>query len=285
MLSSLSSGVSGLENFQEQMDVIGNNIANINTTGFKSATGNLVDSFSNTLQAATASSTTNTTAANPIQIGTGVTTASITNDWTTGQTNSTPDYPSNLAITGPGFFIVQDPNNATAQYATQDGSFTINKSGFLVSNTGMEVVGYNDGPTLSKIGPIQINTANSTSTAAMTGFTIGASGIITVTQADGTTFNCGQVLLQNYTNPQALTSVGNNLYSNLAAGGGLATMSTPGNTATGVGAIQSNALELSNVNLSDQMANLIIAQRGFEANSKIVTTSDELLQDVVNMKH
>jgi flagellar hook protein FlgE len=79
-----------------------------------------------------------------------------------------------------------------------------------------------------------------------------------------------------------LINVGNNLYSNIAAAGGLAAPTTPGSSS--LGTIQSGALELSNVNLSAQMASLITAQRAFEANSKIITTSDELLQDVVNMK-
>jgi flagellar hook protein FlgE len=107
MLNALSSAVSGLDAYQEQMDIIGNNIANLNTTGFKSATGNLVDAFSDTLQAATAANTT-TNATNAVQIGTGVTTASITNDWSQGAINST-GVSSDLAINGNGFFVVQDP--------------------------------------------------------------------------------------------------------------------------------------------------------------------------------
>jgi flagellar hook protein FlgE len=116
----------------------------------------------------------------------------------------------------------------------------------------------------------------------MTSYTINSQGVITVNQADGTSFTRGQILLQNFVNPQALSSVGNNLYSNMANAGPLAAMATPGSS--GLGTIQSGALELSNVDLSAQMANLITAQRGFEANSKMITTSDELLQDVVNMK-
>jgi flagellar hook protein FlgE len=279
MLTSLSSAVSGLDAFQQQMDIIGNNIANLNTTGFKSADGNLVDSFSNTLQAATASTTTSP-GTNPIQIGTGVTTASVTNDWSPGVINPT-GIASNLAINGNGFFVVQDPTTST-QYVTQDGNFSLNASGYLVTATGMEVVGTPAGGSTTN-GPIQISTKNASGNA-MTGYTISAQGLITVTYSDLTTASSGQIMLQNFTNPQALTSVGNNLYSNMAAAGQTA-LSAPGSTATGVGTIQSGALELSNVNLSAQMANLIIAQRGFEANSKIVTTSDELLQDVVNMKH
>src|SRR5208282_2004769 len=127
MLTSLSSAVSGLDAFQQQMDIIGNNIANLNTTGFKSATGNLADSFSNTLQAATASTSSSNPGTNPMQIGTGVNTISITNDWAQGTINPT-GVSSNLAINGNGFFVVQDPSS-TAQYATQDGTFTLNNNG------------------------------------------------------------------------------------------------------------------------------------------------------------
>jgi flagellar hook protein FlgE len=285
MLTSLSSAVSGLDAFQQQMDIIGNNIANLNTTGFKSANSNLADSFSNTLQAATIGSTTNP-GTNAMQIGTGVTTASITNDWTQGTINPT-GVTSNLAINGNGFFVVQDPTSL-AQYVTQDGSFTVNASGNLVTATGMEVLGYNTSSngtvSTGTTGPLSINISGSTSTAAMTGYTINSQGIITVTQADGTTSSCGQILLQNFTNPQGLTKVGNDLYS-VQVGAGALAMDTPGSATTGVGTIQSSALEMSNVDLSSQMANLIIAQRGFEANSKIITTSDELLQDIVNLKH
>jgi flagellar hook protein FlgE len=89
-------------------------------------------------------------------------------------------------------------------------------------------------------------------------------------------------MLQNFTDPQALTSVGNNLYSNMANAGPLTAAGAPGSG--NLGTIQAGALELSNVDLSAQMADLIVAQRAFEANSKMITTSDEVLQDVVNMK-
>jgi flagellar hook protein FlgE len=264
------------------MDIIGNNIANLNTTGFKSATGNLVDSFSDTLQAATAA-TGNDNATDAMQIGTGVTTASITNDWSAGSINST-GVVSNLAINGNGFFVVQDPTTG-AQYVTQDGTFTLNTNGYLVDATGMEVQGYSNSG-LSTTGPIQINTTGMPSTsnpnASMTSYAINNQGVITVNLSDGTSFARGQVLLQNLGDPQALTSVGNNLYSNWTNAAPLAAAGAPGSGS--LGTITSGALELSNVDLSAQMADLIVAQRAFEANSKIITTADELLQDVVNMK-
>jgi len=283
MFTALSSAVSGLDAYQEQMDIIGNNIANLNTTGFKSGTGNLVDSFSNTLQAAT-SATGNDNSTDPMQIGTGVMTGSVTNDWSEGALNST-GVASNLAINGNGFFVVQDPNNGNAQYLTQDGTFTMNVNGNLVNSAGMQLVGYTS-PTLSGTpGAIQINATGidtSNPLATMTGYTINSQGIITVNMSDGTSWARGQVLLQTVANPQAMTSVGNNLYSNWNNAGPLTVAAAPGSGS--LGTIQSGALELSNVDLSAQMADLILAQRAFEANSKMVTTSDEMLETAVNMK-
>jgi flagellar hook protein FlgE len=272
MLTALSSAVSGLNAYQEQMDIIGNNIANLNTTGFKSATGNLVDSFSNTLESATATT-------DGIQTGTGVTTASVTNDWSNGSINST-GVSSDLAIyNGNGFFVVQDPSTKS-QYVTQDGTFSLNSQGYLMTATGQYVLGTNASGTAGQ--PIIINPPNLAVGVTMASYTINAQGVVTANLSDGTTVGCGQLTLQNFTNPQALSNVGGNLYSFNSNAGPLATAATPGTG--GLGSIQSGALEVSNVDLSAQMADLIVAQRAFEANSKIVTTCDELLQDVVNLK-
>jgi flagellar hook protein FlgE len=285
MSTSLNTAVSGLDAYQEQMDIIGNNIANINTVGFKSATGNLANSFSDTLQAATAQAG-NDNATDAMQIGTGVMTGSITNDWSPGGINTT-NNPSNLYINGNGFFMVQDPVTG-AQYATQDGTFQVNPSGYLVqSTTGMEVLGYATSALSGTAAPIKIDATGYTGndpTAVMTGFTINAQGIVTVNMSDGTSFQRAQVLLNNFTDPQALVSVGSNLYTNMGSAGGLTAPIAAGSGSLVNTSIVSGALELSNVDLSSQMADLIVAQRAFEANSKIVTTSDEMLETVVNMK-
>ncbi len=102
MLTSLSTAVSGLDCFQQDMDVIGNNIANINTNGFKAGVVNLADSFSDTLQSAVS----------PVQIGTGVYDQAITSNWTQGAVNNT-GVNTDLAISGNGFFVVQDPTSGT----------------------------------------------------------------------------------------------------------------------------------------------------------------------------
>ena len=275
MLSSLSSGVSGLESFQQQMDVIGNNIANINTVGFKAGTVDFADSLSNTLQGAS-----QTAAAE--QVGTGVQIGAIDNNWNQGAIAST-GVASQLAVNGNGFFEVQDPTNAASIFATRDGQFQVNSAGYLVTASGYYVLGTNNitGATNS---PIPISTDPSKAgTVNMLSYTIDATGNVNVSQSDGTTFVSGEVMLTNVTNPQELVSQGNNLYSNLAAAGG-GTLAAPDSAGSGLGQIDGSSLESSNVDLSSEMANLITAQQAFDANSKMISTSNEVLQTVVNMK-
>src|SRR5580658_2917314 len=165
MSTALYSAVSGLDAYQEQMDIIGNNIANINTVGFKTATGNLADSFSNTLQVATDAVTgTAVNGTNAMQVGTGVYTGSITNDWSQGGINST-GVNTDLYINGNGFFVLGNSTAATTpNYVSQDGTFTINSQGYLVqANTGMYVMGANTaGTPPTGLGAIKIDTAGYT---------------------------------------------------------------------------------------------------------------------------
>jgi flagellar hook protein FlgE len=279
MLSSLSSGVTGLESFQQDLDVIGNNIANINTTAFKASTVSFSDAFSNTLQGASA-----TTPA--IQVGTGVQIASIDNNWSEGGLSNT-GVASNLAVSGDGngFFTVEDPQT-NAQYVTRDGTFSVNPSGNLVTSNGFYVMGYTaaSGALTTTVGPIVVKSP--TATNPMASYTIDSSGTITMTLSDGTTAAAGQVLLQGFAEPQMLVSQGNNLYNNQAAAGPTVTTTSIGGVpgTLSLGTLQSGALESSNVDLSNEMANLITAQQAFDANSKIITTTNEVLQTLVNMK-
>ncbi len=280
MFSSLTTGISGLVNFQEQMDVIGNNIANVDTPGYKAQRTELADAFSDTLQVATAA-TGSTSGSTTIQIGTGVTTTAVTSDWANGAPTST-GVSSDLAIAnGNGFFVVRDAST-NQQFVTQAGNFQVNTQGYLVTPTGQRVQGMSNPPALSTVGDIKVSADPATSNTVVS-YSIDSSGKVNVVQSDGTTYVSGQIGLNSYSNPQALVSEGNNLYSNMAAAGPLsATIGLPGNS--GLGSIQSGALEASNVDLSNEMSNLILAQRSFEANSKIITTSDEMLQTLVNLK-
>jgi flagellar hook protein FlgE len=275
MLASLSTGVSGLDSYQEEMNVIGNNIANLNTTAFKAAEVNFSDALSNTLEGANA-----TTPAE--QVGTGVDITGISNNWNQGALENT-GVTSNLAVsgTGNGFFIVENPQTPTDQYVTQDGTFQVSPGGNLQTSTGYNVVGYQG--TTTTIGPITI-TPPAGSTATVSSYTVSAQGVITMTLSDGTTAQAGQVLLQSFQAPQMLVSAGDNLYSNQANAGPTVTGTGGVPGSNGLGTIQSGALEASNVDLSNEMANLITAQQAFDANSKMITTSSEVLQTVVQMK-
>jgi flagellar hook protein FlgE len=156
----------------------------------------------------------------------------------------------------------------------------VNPSGYLVTSGGDYVQGYTGGSTT--LGNVQVTSNPANSALSMSSFTIDSQGHINVTQSDGSTYLSGQVLLQNVQDPQMLTNEGNNLFSNFQAAGANAALGAPGSN--GLGTIQSGALEASNVDLSTEMANLITAQRAFEASSKMITTSNEVLQTVVNMK-
>jgi flagellar hook protein FlgE len=274
MLRSLNSGVSAMQQFQQEMDVIGDNIANVNTTGYKDARVDFADALSQNLQM--------TGSGGATQVGTGVTTGSISNQFTQGPINVTGGE-NDLAISGNGFFLVKDSVSG-ATYATRAGDFQVDSSGYLVTSTGMRVQGYSDAA-LTTIGDIQIdnnNGANPPPTAAVQSWTFGTNGTINVTLSDGTTFTRGQVLLQNFTSPQSLIKQGDNLYSNLSAAGELAQPGVP--NSNGLGYIKGQALESSNVDLATEFSTMITAQRAFEAGSKIITTSDEMLQTLVNLK-
>jgi flagellar hook protein FlgE len=273
MLLSMDSGVSALDQFQQDLDVIGNNIANVDTVGFKSANVEFADALSQTIGASAAGSE---------QIGTGVVTSSITDAFTQGSITNT-GVASNLAINGNGFFVVKDPSSGE-EYVTRDGDFTVNTSGNLVTSNGMLVQGYTAAGSTT-VGNIQVSNANAPAgdTSAVQSYTINSDGTVSILLADGTQFSGGQIVLQNFTSPTQLISVGDNLYNGLTNAGPLTAPVAPGSN--GLGSLVAGSLEMSNVDLASQLTDLITAQRGFEANAQTVTTSNEILQDLVNLKH
>jgi len=274
MFSSLNTAVSALQQFQDDISLIGNNMANVNTTGFKDGIMNFADTLNQVI--GLGGTTTE-------QIGSGVTTDSITSNFTQGTISQT-GINSDLAVSGSGFFVVKDPSSG-AEYVTRAGDFQVDANGYLVTANGMRVQGYSDSG-LTTLGDIQINATGAPATAApgatVQSYTIGQNGDLTLTLSDGTTFVRGQVLLQNFQAPNALQNQGNNLYSMTTAAGGLAQPVAAGTN--GLGTIDSGALEGSNVDLTTEMTNLIAAERAFESNAKVITTSDEVLQDLVNLK-
>ena len=325
LIGSLGSGVSALDAFSEGMDVIGNNIANVDTTGFKASTVNYADGFSELLQAPSPAPSSTTSGTNAMQVGEGVTVESINQNFTQGSLNAT-GTPTDLAITGNGFFIVQDSSNQE-NYATRAGNFTEDSNGYLVTSGGMQLQGLTGGtPTFTAtvvngqlsyamnsstppttVGSIQLTSnasvaagtiTNSTGGAftdaqvdagapQVTGFSVDGTGNVNLELSNGSDFTVGTVLLQNFQNPNALVSVAGNLYTGLATAqpiGGLtltAANNTPGQS--GTGQITQGSLEVSNVDLSTEMANLVTVQNSFEAGSRIITTSNTMLGDLVQM--
>jgi flagellar hook protein FlgE len=210
-----------------------------------------------------------------------VLTDSITNDFTQGSITST-GVQTDMAVNGNGFFLVKDPSSGQ-QYVTRDGEFTVDNNGNLVTSNGMRVQGYSDSG-LTTQGDIKVDNTGAPGgdTSAMQSYTFGSDGTLTVQLADGTQFTRGQVLLQNFSNPDQLLKVGNNLYSGLTAAGPLAAPVAP--SSNGLGSLVTGSVEMSNVDLAGQLTSLITVQRAFEANTKVITTSDEILQDLVNLK-
>src|SRR5258706_10611490 len=288
MLSSLNSGVAGLRNFQAKLDVIGNNIANSNTIAYKSARANFADTFSQTLQGGSK-------AGGALQVGSGVQVSSIKNNFTSGGYQNT-GIESNLYVDGnDGFFVVKDADGA--EFATRAGDFVVDKQGYLVTNEGYRVQGFSDqvakDGAMTTRGDIRIFDDPATrpvvprvATATAAGFKINTDGRVRMRLDDGTEYDSGQVLLQKFEDVNLLEKQGNNLFSNLREagpiGGDALTSTQPGTN--GTGSLKAAAIEMSNVDLAGEFADLITTQRGFQANARIITTSDEMLQEVVNLK-
>ena len=140
-------GSDGIQNFQQDMDVIGNNIANVNTTAFKSARVDFADAFSETLRGSAGANGTSSGVAS-VQIGSGVTTSAIRNIYTQGGLVGT-GVVTDLGVSGDGFFIVRDPVNG-AQFATRAGTFRLDANGYLTNDIGLHVQGFSDGASTTR---------------------------------------------------------------------------------------------------------------------------------------
>jgi flagellar hook protein FlgE len=287
LIGTMGSGVSALRTFMKGLEVIGNNIANVNTTGFKASSAKYADSFSNILQRS-APSGTNTTNTPSTGVGTGVTLAGVSTNFNQGSLAST-GRDTDLGISGSGFFHVKNSVDGT-EYATRSGNFRWSDQGFLVNPQGLRVQGLT-GAGLAAVGDIEL--ATPPAGTQRQSVSIDKSGNVIEFYSDGTSATTNQVLLQAFTDPSALTNEGNNLYSSLISAGPIGaaagssdlqvgTVNAPGEN--GLGTIQSGTLELSNVDLTDQFANLITTQRSFQAGSRLVTVSDTVLEDIVNLK-
>jgi flagellar hook protein FlgE len=325
MLRSMYSGISGLKNFQTKLDVIGNNISNVNTYGFKKERTVFKDLISQTSAGASGPSPTRG-GVNAIQVGLGSQLAAIDTIHTSGSMQST-GRTLDLGINGEGFFMVADSaefepgaddevdiaTGFTNTSYTRAGNFYMDRNGYVVNADGKYLVGFanegidqydaiddpaaavsnfddekeatiadveagtnilEDGALPDGATPIRIpTTAQSMS--------ISQDGTVSFVDSAGKLQYAGTIILAKFANASGLEKTGSNYFQvTQNSGEPYAQLGT----VDGMGSINSGFVEMSNVDLSEEFTEMIVAQRGFQANSRIITTSDEILQELVNLK-
>ncbi|SDG98073.1 flagellar hook protein FlgE [Alteribacillus persepolensis] len=263
MLRSMYSGISGMKNFQQKLDVTGNNIANVNTFGFKKGRATFKDMVSQQIAGATAPTDVRG-GVNPRQIGLGTQLGTIDTIHTQGSLQNT-NRELDLGISGDGFFQVADEDDQT--FYTRAGNFYLDEEGNIVNGDGFYLVG-EDGDVPLSI-PIEAES-----------FSIGENGQISYIE-DGDLEEGSQIALAQFDNPEGLEKAGDNLYQ-ASANSGEPAEELPGEG--GAGILVPGTLEMSNVDLSEEFTEMIVAQRGFQANTRGITTADEVLQELMNLK-
>jgi flagellar hook protein FlgE len=328
MMKSLSSAVSGLEAQQTAMNVIGNNIANVNTTGFRSSTANFEDLYYQTLNAGNSE-------VNPSQVGYGSQVSGVTKNMTSAGATQT-DNPTDLYIDGKGYFAVNTQvatdGTATGQtYYTRVGHLSVDSNGFLVDGNGNYVMSAavdssdgtvtstnavelgnsttpmylipNDGSAAIEINGTTDSTVPSVAASDLSNIAIGSDGTITAT-ANGVTGTIAtdstgidattgevtdpeRIVLANFVNESGLTEAGNNYYTASQSSGAPSLTVAGSNSAAGTTnstVLRSDALEMSNVDLASEFTNMIITERGFQANARVITVSDSMLDELLSLK-
>ena len=265
MLRSMYSGISGLKNFQTKLDVIGNNISNVNTYGFKKSRVTFKDMISQNVAGASAPSAEfGRGGVNPKQVGLGSQIAAIDTVHTGGNLQSTGRL-LDLAISGDGYFVLQNEDASNTSF-TRAGNFYLDLDGNLVNSDGLYVMSTDE-------GRITIDPENSKD------ISISTDGTVSFINLDGATETAGTIQLAKFANTAGLQKAGNNLFVETTNSG--APIYEARDT---LGTIESSMLEMSNVDLSEEFTEMIVAQRAFQANTRIITTSDEVLQELVNLK-
>ncbi len=261
MIRGLFTAASGMTGQQFLIDTIANNLANVNTNGFKKVRADFQDLLYQTIKPAGSSTDQNTRVPSGIQVGHGSRVADTQRIFSQGNFKLT-ENPLDLVIEGDGFFRVQLADGSDVY--TRDGSFTLDENGQIVTSDG-----YLLQPAL-------------TIPEDATDISVGRDGTVSVKIAGSTdTQEVGQILLTDFINPPGLKAVGQNLFTETTASGP-PIESTPGQD--GLGQIANGFLESSNVSVVEEMVQLIIGQRAYEINSKVVQTCDEMLQTANNVR-
>lgn len=260
MIRALWTAASGMEAQQLNIDVIANNLANVNTAGFKRSRADFQELLYKTLQ--TPGNSSSATSENPTgaQIGLGVKPVAVQKLFSQGDYQQTENQ-LDVAIEGDGFFQILQPNGEIAY--TRSGSFKKDREGQFVTSDGY---------------PMEPSISISEDALSVT---IGSDGTVSTVEAGSDTSNVvGQIELAKFLNPAGLKSIGRNLYVPTTASGDVVT-GIPGQT--GFGTLNQGYIEMSNVNVVEEMVNMIIAQRAYETNSKAIAAADEMLKQANNI--
>ena len=308
MIRSMFAAVSGLRTHQNRMDVISNNIANVNTYGFKAGRATFKESIYQNMYASSEGNNV-MGGQNPSQIGYGSQIGSIAVNHTPGNYEPT-GFGTDCMINGNGYFLVgpkvnendtegvgNDGESLPALKLTRVGAFTVDGDGYLVDENRNVVYGfYVNEPapgtadlTLGEtLAPIRVPAAEDiegededAELANLSQIAIDANGIISGISSDGTVYKFGQLAVCNVPNPNALEKIGDSYYQ-IRNNTGEVKAFKPGEGTTGT--LITGGLEMSTTNLATEISNMIITQRGFQANSKMITVSDEMLQELISMK-
>jgi flagellar basal-body rod protein FlgG len=251
----------GMEAQKTNIDVIAHNLANVNTNGFKKSRADFQDLLYQGIKFAGAESADGNEIPTGIQLGLGVKTAAVQKLFKQGDFVST-DNPLDMVIEGDGFFQITMPEGDIGY--TRAGSFKIDSSGRLVNSDGY---------------PMEPEITFPSDTLEVT---VSSDGTVSVLQPGSpTSTSVGQIELAQFINPGGLKALGKNLFTMSGSSGDAAT-GNPGSD--GLGTINQGMIELSNVNIVEEMVNMIVSQRAYELNSKVITTSDEMLRMANSLK-
>lgn len=292
MLKSLYSGVTGMKNIQTKMDVISNNIANVNTTAFKTGRVRFEDMISQTNARAQGGT-------NAQQVGLGVQVGSIDTVMSGGSLQST-GRPLDFGIeNGDNSFFTVKQDNQT--FYTRDGGFYTDYDGNLVTSGGLQIMGYSDiknesdpnagnsedDSSDSALKPLKIyekltiGEGDNKKVVELQDYAIDKNGFIVGTYSDGNSYGLGRMALTNFSNPDGLEKSGGNLYI-ATANSGEPQLGAP--SEAGFGSVRSGFLEMSNVDLANEFTEMIVTSRAYQANSRSITTSDTMLEELINLK-
>jgi flagellar basal-body rod protein FlgG len=259
-MRALFTAATGMEAQQLRIDAIANNLANVNTTGFKKWRPEFQDMFYEVLQAAGATGADGSTLPTGVQIGHGVRNASVTRIFSQGDRVST-QQPLDLAIDGDGFFQVQKTGGETLY--TRDGAFKRDRDGNMVNSAGQLLIPNVQIPedaldiTILPDGTISVQLAGQIAPSEV-----------------------GQLELARFANPSGMRALGGNLFAPTEASGDPET-GTPDQA--GFGGVTQGFLEMSNVNVAEELVQMILAQRAFEVNSRVIQAGDEMLRNAASV--